>query len=262
MTSITIASWNVNSIRARLELLVSWLKEVKPDIVLIQELKALEEVIPKEEIEALNYNYAIKGQKAYNGVAILSKHPISDIKYSLPTFEDDIQSRYIEGWVDFGNLGFRVASIYAPNGNPIFSEKYDYKIKWLNAFKEYSQQLLKYEENLVLGGDYNICPSKLDAADENLILEDAIYQKEIKTIYREIINSGYTDSFRCLYPDKQDFTYWDYGKAFLNNLGVRIDHLLLSSLATDKCTKIHIDKNPRGKMKPSDHTPIIGTFSI
>ncbi len=260
MKSISIASWNVNSIRARIELLLSWLKETRPDVVLLQELKALEEVVPKEELENLNYNIAINGQKAYNGVAILSKYPLSDIKYNLPNFKDDPQSRYIEAWVDIDGLGFRVSSVYAPNGNPILSEKFEYKIKWLNAFKIYSQELLKNEEIVVLAGDYNVCPSKLDVANESLILTDAIYQKEVRDIFREIINNGYIDAFRSINGEKQEYTYWDYGQAFSNNLGVRIDHFLLSSLAADRCQKVFIDKKPRGKEKPSDHTPIVANF--
>ena len=262
MKSITIASWNVNSIRARIELLLSWLRENKPDIVLLQELKALEEVVPKEEIENLNYNIAINGQKAYNGVAILSKYPLSDIKNNLPNLPNDPQSRYIEAWVDIDGVGFRVSSIYAPNGNPLFSEKFDYKIKWLSAFKEYTEQLLQNEEIIVLAGDYNICPSKIDVANESSILKDAIYQNEVKNIFREIINFGYIDGFRSINGDKQEFTYWDYGQAFSNNLGVRIDHFLLSSLAADRCQKVFIDRKPRGEKKPSDHTPIIADFNI
>ena len=192
----------------------------------------------------------------------MNLYPISDINYSLPNLKNDVQSRYIEAWVDINGLGFRIASVYAPNGNPIFSEKYDYKIRWLQAFKEYAIKLLQNEEPIILGGDYNICPSKLDVANEELIFEDAIYQEEVKNIYREIINSGYIDAFRSFNDEKKDFTYWDYGQAFSNNLGVRIDHLLLSPIATDRCETVYIDRNPRGKKKPSDHTPIIATFSV
>ena len=262
MTTISVASWNVNSIRARLNLLLEWMKSNKPDIILLQELKAINEAVPKEGLEDLNYNLALKGQKGYNGVAILSKYPISDIQYNLPNFQDDPQSRYIEAWIDIKGKGIRVASIYAPNGNPILSEKYGYKIKWLNAFKEYSKKILKNEEIIILGGDYNICPAKIDVAREELITKDAIYQEEVKNIYKEILNAGYFDAFRSFYEDKIEFTYWDYGQAFSNNLGVRIDHFLLSSLALDKCQSIVIDKNPRSSERPSDHTPIIASFAI
>ena len=190
MTNILIATWNVNSIRARLPIILDWLKEKKPDILLLQELKARDNDIPKEAIEDLNYNIIAKGQKSYNGVAILSKFPVSDVKYELPNFEEDEQARYIEGWINIGNKGIRVASIYAPNGNPIKSNKFDYKIAWLEKFFLHAKCLLKYEEKIILGGDFNICPSSIDAADENLILNDAIYQKEPKNIYRKIINSG------------------------------------------------------------------------
>ena len=256
MTKILVSSWNVNSIRARLPLITKWLKKKNPDIVLLQELKASDENIPRAEIEELNYNFIAKGQKAYNGVAILSKFPLSDISLNLPNFSEDVQSRYIEAWVNINDSGFRVASIYAPNGNPISTEKYDYKLKWLEKFKDHAKKLLSYEEITILGGDYNICPSKIDVADESLIENDAIYQENVKKIYYNLINSGYYDVFRSLNEKDPGFTYWDYGQSFVNNLGIRIDHFISSSYALDKCHNAYVDKEPRSWTKPSDHTPL------
>ena len=216
MTNLLIATWNVNSIRARLPIILAWLKEKNPDILLLQELKARDNDIPKEAIEDLNYNIIAKGQKSYNGVAILSKFPVSDIKYTLPNFEEDEQARYIEGWINIENKGLRVASIYAPNGNPIESDK----------------------------------------------LNDAIYQKEPRNIYRKIINSGYFDCYRSFHESNPGFTYWDYGQAFNNNIGVRIDHFLMSSYAIDICNNVYVDKDPRSLPKPSDHTPLCANIDL
>ncbi len=256
MTKLTIASWNVNSIRARLPLILKWLKLKEPDLLLLQELKASEENIPRGEIEDLNYNFITMGQKAYNGVAILSKFPISDIIYNLPTYEEDDQARYIEAWINIGEKGIRVASLYAPNGNPVGTEKFSYKLNWLGRFQQYALKLLEFEEYTIIGGDFNICPSAFDAANEELLTNDAIYTKEAKNIYRNIINNGYYDAFRSLNSNEQGFTYWDYGQAFKNNLGVRIDHFFLSPYAMDITDKVYVDEDPRNWQKPSDHTPV------
>ena len=256
MTKILLATWNINSIRARLPVILKWLKINNPDVVLLQELKAKDTDVPREEIESLNYNFITNGQKAYNGVSILSKYPLSDITYNLPSYAEDPQARYIEAWVNVKNKGFRVASVYAPNGNPINTDKFSYKIKWLENFYMYSKKLLDYEELTILGGDYNICPNSIDAADENLIIDDAVYNTEARDIFKSILNSGYKDAFRSLNMEDSGFTYWDYGKSFSNNIGVRIDHFLLSSYAMDVCDKVFVDKEPRSWNKPSDHTPL------
>ena len=169
MNKIKVVSWNVNSIRARIELFVNWIKINNPDIILLQEIKAREEDFPFSEFDNLNYNIKVNGQKSYNGVAIFSKFPLSDIQINLPTF-DDPQARYIEAWVDYKDTGFRVASVYAPNGNPINSDKFNYKLQWLNNFHKHILKLKEYEESIILGGDYNICPTKDDVANEDMIL--------------------------------------------------------------------------------------------
>ena len=259
MNKVKVVSWNVNSIRARIDLLLDWTKKNNPDILLLQEIKAREEDFPFSAFDNLNYNIKINGQKSYNGVAIFSKYPLSDIQINLPTFEDS-QARYIEAWVDYKNSGFRVASVYAPNGNPVNSDKFTYKIDWLNNFYKHIKKLQEYEEKIVLGGDYNICATKNDVANENMILNDAIYQKESKTFFRKICNAGFYDGFRCINESASGFTYWDYGKAYQNNLGIRIDHFLLSSYALDSLLDIYVDEKPRKQKKTSDHAPIVSNF--
>ena len=262
MTKISIASWNVNSIRARLEILLKWINKNNPDILLLQELKANENDIPRTEIEDLNYNFITFGQKAYNGVAILSKYPISDITFNLPNFNEDKQSRYIEAFVNLDNTGIRVASIYAPNGNPIQSEKYTYKIDWLENFHNHAKKLLEYEEYTFLGGDFNICPNNFDAAEDYLLSNDAIFTEDVRKLYKKTINLGYYDAFRSINPNIPGFTYWDYGQSFKNDIGVRIDHFLLSPYALDIVDKVYVDRDPRSWHKPSDHTPLVVEIKI
>tara|TARA_E500000178_G_scaffold106734_1_gene106464 strand:- start:508 stop:1302 length:795 start_codon:yes stop_codon:yes gene_type:complete len=258
-----VSTWNVNSIRARLPLFKNWLKKKNPDIVLLQETKAREKDFPFKDLEDFNYNIITNGQKSYNGVAIMSKFPISDIKTEFADLGEGLpQARYIEGWIDNGEKGIRVASIYAPNGNPINTEKYQYKLNWLSSLAKYLKNLINLEEICLLGGDFNICPSQIDCANENSIKNDAIYQKEVKDIFKEILNYGYFDSFRCLNEFSQGFTYWDYGSAFSNNLGVRIDHFLMSSYALDKCKKVYVDTDPRKETKPSDHAPLTAELTL
>ena len=261
MNKIKVASWNVNSVRARIDLLLNWIKTNNPDILLLQEIKAREEDFPFSAFEHLNYNIKVNGQKSYNGVAIFSKFPLSDVQNNLPTF-DDPQARYIEAWVDYKNSGFRVASIYAPNGNPVNSDKFDYKLKWLNRFLKHIIKLEEYEEKVILAGDYNVCPTNNDVANEDMILNDAVYQKESKDLFRTISNVGFFDGFRTLHNNKNGFTYWDYGQAYQNNLGIRIDHFLLSSYALDSLVEIYVDETPRKQKKTSDHAPIIASFSF
>jgi exodeoxyribonuclease III len=253
-----IASWNVNSIRVRLPHVKDFVNKQKPDVLLLQELKAKNEDIPSSELEDLGYNITYKGQKAYNGVAILSKYPIDDVAMNL--YEDnneEEQARYIECWIDAKNRGIRVASIYLPNGNPINTEKFTYKLEWMDRLKQRVKELLNKEECVVLGGDFNICPEDRDAAQPETMKNDALFQPESRAKFREIINLGYYDAWRSLYPDKTNWSYWDYGRAFEQNKGLRIDHFLLSPLAVDRLKKVEIDTYHRSLEKPSDHAPII-----
>ncbi|MFP6779596.1 MAG: exodeoxyribonuclease III [Alphaproteobacteria bacterium] len=257
-----IATWNVNSIRVRLPHVIDFIKKQSPDVLLLQELKAQDHDIPKSDLEDTGYNVIFKGQKAYNGVAILSKYPVSDIVTSLYEDEDhNEQARYIECWVDSKNSGIRVASIYLPNGNPINTEKFIYKIEWMTKLKQHVEKLLDNEESIILGGDFNVCPEDRDAANPEAMKNDALFQPESRAKLREIINLGYYDAWRALNPNKTNWSYWDYGRAFEQNKGLRIDHFLLSPFAIDKLQSIEIDTYHRSLEKPSDHAPVIINIS-
>ena len=252
-----IASWNVNSIRVRLPHVQDFVNKQSPDVLLLQELKAQEKDIPIFDLEELGYNVIYKGQKSYNGVAILSKHPIEDVKDKLYVDIKDEQARYLECWIDAKNSGFRVASIYLPNGNPINTEKFDYKIEWMEKLKNRAKELLSNEECVILGGDFNVCPEDKDASNPENMRNDALFQPESRAKLREIINLGYYDAWRAIHPDETEWSYWDYGRAFEQNKGLRIDHFLLSPIALDKLNSVEINKYHRSLEKPSDHAPII-----
>jgi exodeoxyribonuclease-3 len=254
MAMIKIATWNVNSVRARLPVVCGWLKEAAPDIALLQEIKCTAEAFPRSEIEDLGYNVAIRGQKNFNGVAILAKRPIEDIATELPGEPSDDQARYIEAFI----AGLRVASLYLPNGNPAPGEKFDYKLRWLGRLKRHAKKLLDAEEVLVLGGDYNVIPTEADVYDPDAWREDALFRPESRAGLRAVANLGFTDAFRALHPNaKHAYTFWDYqGGAWQRDHGLRIDHLLLSPQAADRLEACEIDRKPRAKPKASDHTPI------
>jgi exodeoxyribonuclease-3 len=250
---LKIASWNVNSIKVRLPNLLAWLSEAEPDVVLLQETKSIDEKFPRLEIEDRGYNLAIHGQKTYNGVAILSKRPLEDVTMGLPGNEDDPQARYVEAITG----GVRVASIYLPNGNPVATEKFPYKIAWMDHLCAHAETLLGYEEKVVLGGDYNIIPADLDVYDPYAWREDALCQPESRARFRALLNAGYTEAFRTLHPDKRAYSFWDYQAGrWQKGEGIRIDHLLLSPEAADELDACEIDAGPRGQEKASDHTPI------
>ena len=251
---LKIATWNVNSIKARLEGVVAWLKSAAPDIVLLQELKCLEADFPRLELEALGYQSAAVGQKSYNGVAVLSKQPIEVVLRRLPGAEDDEQARYLEA----ETAGLRVASIYLPNGNPPDGEKYAYKLAWMARLQRHARELLAGEAAVVLGGDYNVIPAALDCYDPAAWASDALYKLETRQRFRSLVNQGWTEAFRALHPQVRSYSFWDYqGGAWQNDLGIRIDHLLLSPQAADRLEDCRIDREPRGKKKASDHTPVI-----
>ena len=249
-----IATWNVNSVRARLPRVIEWLGEAAPDIVLVQEIKAMEETFPRMEIEDLGYNIAIRGQKNFNGVAILAKRPIEDVVTDLPGGGEDEQARYIEAFV--GDL--RVASIYLPNGNPAPGEKFDYKLAWMERLYAHVRDLLGHDdEAIVLGGDYNVIPADEDCYDPGAWEDDALARPESRRLFRALMHLGLTDAFRAFNPEPQVYSFWDYqGGAWQKDFGIRIDHLLLSAHAADRLSASGIDKKPRGRQKASDHTPV------
>jgi exodeoxyribonuclease-3 len=251
---LTLASWNINSIRTRLPLVLDWLKKIAPDIVLLQEIKATADQFPFEEIENLHYNIALFGQKTYNGVAILSKFPIEDIIQGLPGFEDD-QARYIEAVTH----GIRVASIYVPNGMAVGSDKYTYKLNYLKHLFQHTKTLLTYDEVFALGGDFNIAPSDKDVYDPHAWHEHLLCSTPERESFRALTYLGLTDALRALHlNEKELYTWWDYrGRAWENNLGLRIDHFLLSPQAADRLLNSSVDKATRGCEKASDHAPIL-----
>jgi len=254
-----IATWNVNSINARIPRVTEWLSEASPDVALLQELKCVDEKFPRTEIEDLGYNIVTHGQKSYNGVAILSKHPIEDVMIGLPGDDSDEQARYIEATINT----VRVASIYLPNGNPYPGEKFDYKIGWMDRLIERAKYLLTLEEDFVLAGDYNVCPKDEDCYDIVRFANDALVQPKSRDRFYTLLNLGLTDAFRAFTPSGRNYTYWDYqAGAWQKDNGVRIDHLLISPTAADKVIKCEIDRTPRGKERPSDHTPIWCELSL
>ncbi len=248
-----IATWNVNSVKARLPHLLTWLTEASPDVVLLQELKGVTEAFPTLEVEELGYNCAVSGQKTYNGVAILSKTPIDVIETRLPGDEGDEQARYIEGFTD----GVRVASIYLPNGNPVDTEKFTYKLAWMDRLFAQAQSLLESEDAVVLGGDYNVIQQAGDCHDPEGWRNDALFRSESRTALRKILNLGFTDAYRAFNHETGRYSWWDYrGGGWNKDQGVLIDHLFLSPQAADRLTASGIDRTPRGWEKASDHTPV------
>ena len=248
-----IATWNVNSIRARLPRVLEWLAEAAPDVALLQEIKTVGEDFPGLEIGDLGYNVAVCGQKTYNGVAILAKRPIEDVIAVLPGDDDDDQARYIEAVV--GDV--RVASIYLPNGNPVDSAKFPYKLDWMDRLHERVRALLAFEEAVVLGGDYNVAPTDDDVFDPDAWADDALCRPQSRARFRAILYLGLTEAYRALHADAGAYTFWDYQKGrWQRDEGLRIDHLLLSPQAADRLEACDIDRGPRGKEKASDHTPV------
>ena len=254
-----IATWNVNSIKARLPRVLEWLDEFQPDVALLQEIKCVDEAFPAMEIGDAGYNIAVSGQKTYNGVAILSKRPIEVEWTALPGDDDDPQARYIEALI--GDV--RVASIYLPNGNPTRddnggdSAKFLYKLAWMDRLHAHVTELLKTEDAFVLGGDYNICASDGDAYDPAALADDALARPESRGRFRALVNLGLTNAYRAFDQRPNRYSYWDYQRgAWSRDNGLLIDHLLCSPQAADRLVSAGIDRNPRGREKASDHTPV------
>lgn len=252
-----IATWNVNSVKARLDTVLSWLKEASPDVACFQEIKTTDDGFPAEAFENLGYNCAVHGQKSYNGVAILSKRPLEDVRRGLPESGDDGQARYIEALVPSGRGMVRIASIYAPNGNPVGSERFAYKLSWHERLHRHALSLLENEEALALTGDYNIIPEPLDCHDPQYWKGDALFQPESRAAYRRLVTLGNVDAFRACHGREQAYTYWDYqAGAWMKDHGIRIDHILLSPQAADHLEECGIDRQVRAWEKPSDHAPV------
>jgi exodeoxyribonuclease III len=252
-----IATWNVNSIKVRLEPALAWLKNANPDVVALQEIKCQDDAFPRFEFEALGYNCAVHGQKAYNGVAILSKRPLEDVTPRLPGGDGDDHSRYLEAVVTGDKGALRIASIYAPNGNPVGTDKFTYKLSWLDRLKLHAERLLGLEEATALVGDYNIIPEDRDCYDPKAWVKDALFQPESKAAFRILANLGYGDAFRTRNRAKGQYTFWDYqAGSWRKNQGIRIDHIMLSPQGLDRLKSVGIDKHMRDGDRPSDHVPV------
>ncbi len=252
-----IATWNINGIKARIEGLAAWLRETQPDVVCLQEIKSVDEGFPAADIEALGYTVAVHGQKGFNGVAILSKRPLEDVQRGLPGEPEDVQSRYIEAVVTGQHGVARVGGLYLPNGNPLGTDKFDYKLRWMQRLIEHAQRQLKLEEPFVLLGDYNVIPEAIDCKRPEAWVNDALAQPQSRALFAELLNLGFTDAIRTGHPGPGIYTFWDYqAGAFPKDDGIRIDHLLLSPQAADRLKASGIDRFTRAWEKPSDHVPV------
>ena len=248
-----IASWNVNSVKARLPHLLAFLQDAQPDVLCLQETKCLAADFPTLEIAALGYQVEAIGQRAYNGVALLSKQPRRGACLRVARHGEDEQARYIEA--SFGAV--RVASIYLPNGNPVGTDKFTYKLAWMERLVGHARELLSREIPFVLAGDYNICPADEDVYDPVAFRDDALCRLEARSRFRALLNLGLTDAYRVFHREPHRYTFWDYQAGRWNrDEGLRIDHLLLSPHAADRVAACDIDKKPRAKERASDHTPI------
>lgn len=252
-----IATFNINGIKARIDALPLWLDEAQPDVVLLQEIKSVDEAFPSELFEERGYNVETHGQKSFNGVAILSKRPLEDVSRGLPGDPADEQARYIEATVLGEAQAIRLCGLYLPNGNPAPGPKFDYKLAWMKRLEDRAKALLMQEIPFVMAGDYNIIPQPEDAARPSAWEQDALFRLESRTAFRRLVNLGLTDAFRARTPGAGHYSFWDYqAGAWNRNDGIRIDHLLLSPRAADLLTDCEIDRAVRGREKPSDHVPV------
>ena len=254
--AMRIATFNINGIKARTEALASWLDTATPDVVLLQEIKSVDDGFPGEMFEDRGYAVATHGQKGFNGVAILSKLPLEDVTRGLPGDDTDEQARWIEATV-VGRTALRLCGLYLPNGNPAPGPKFDYKLAWMARMRDRAATLLSSEMAVVMAGDYNVIPQAEDAARPEAWTEDALFLPESRAAFRRILNLGFTEAFRAREPRPGHYSFWDYQRAaWEKNDGIRIDHLLLSPQAADLLSEAGIDKAVRGGDKPSDHVPV------
>ena len=251
-----ISSWNVNSVRARINNIINYLKSSNPDILMIQEIKTEEKNFPYSDFKILGYQSHVFGQKSYNGVAFLSKIKIDQVKINFLK-DKNKHSRIIVGDIKNKSKTIKLINIYAPNGNPIDTEKYEYKKEWYSLFNKNIKKTLNSNENIIIGGDFNVIPEEIDVYDFTKYENDALFKLEIRKKLRELINLGFQDIYRYFNKAEQEFTFWDYmAGAWQKNHGMRIDHFLVSNNLLNNVKSINIDKKPRSRIKPSDHTPI------
>ena len=251
-----IATFNINGIKARIQALPDWLDDAQPDVVLLQEIKSVDENFPKEMFEERGYNVETHGQKSFNGVAILSKLPLEDVSRGLPGDDSDEQARWIEATV-VGKQAIRICGLYLPNGNPAPGPKYDYKLAWMERLLARAQELMSDETPALMAGDYNIIPQAEDAKRPEAWVEDALYRPESRAAWPRIGNLGFTEAFRTRTHGAGHYSFWDYqAGAWNRDDGIRIDHFLLTPQAADLLQDCQIDKEVRGREKPSDHVPV------
>ena len=251
-----IATFNINGIKARTNALCAWLDEANPDVALLQEIKSVDKNFPRELFEERGYNVETHGQKSFNGVAILSKLPLEDVRRGLPGDDADEQARWIEATVT-GERPIRLCGLYLPNGNPTPGPKYDYKLAWMKRLETRANELLSDEEPALMAGDYNIIPQPEDAKRPEAWEDDALYRMDSRTAWRNILNLGFTEAFRSCDQRPEQYTFWDYqAGAWNRNDGIRIDHVLMTPQCADLMTDCGIDSVIRGREKPSDHVPL------
>ena len=251
-----ICSWNVNSVRARIKNILEYLKSSDPEILMIQEIKTEEKNFPFNDFKTLGYNSYVFGQKSYNGVAFLSKERIEKINMKFIKDKNN-QSRIIVGDIKNKSKTIKLINVYVPNGNPTGTEKYKYKKDWYESFIKQIEKTLFENKNIIIGGDFNVIPDVIDVYDSSKYENDALFKLEIRKKFRELINLGFQDIYRYFNKNKQEYTFWDYmAGAWQKNHGMRIDHFLISNNLLSNIKNVNIDKKPRSKIKPSDHTPI------
>ncbi len=252
-----IASFNINGIKARITALPDWLDEAQPDVAVLQEIKSVDETFPREIFEDRGYNVETHGQKSFNGVAILSKRPLEDVKRGLPGDDSDEQARWIEATVVGDKAAVRICGLYLPNGNPAPGPKYDYKLAWMERLRDRARALLADEMPALMAGDYNVIPQDEDAARPEAWKTDALALPDSRRAFRRILNLGFTEAIHTRMPQPGHFTFWDYqAGAWDRNDGIRIDHFLLTPQCADLMTDCGIDREVRGREKPSDHVPV------
>lgn len=252
-----IVTWNINGIKARIENLKTWLQESEPDIACLQEIKSVDENFPREEIEAHGYHVETHGQKGFNGVALISKISPDEVIRGLPGDDTDEQARFIEGVYSTDKGVIRVVSLYLPNGNPVETEKYPYKLNWMARLEAFAKDRMALEEPLVLAGDYNIIAEPHDCKNPADWEGDAAFRPESHAAYRKFVNLGFTDALRNVNDEEKTYTFWDYqAGAWQKNNGIRIDHLMLSPEAANMLTSVEVEKHVRAWEKPSDHVPV------
>ena len=257
-----IATWNINGVKARLDTVLAWLRGAAPDVACLQEIKSEDDPFPREAFEALGYHVETQGQKGFNGVAILSRLPLEEVTRGLPGDDDDVQARFLTARVcPPQGAAVRIACLYLPNGNPLGTEKFPYKLAWMERLIAFARSRLAHEEALVLAGDYNVIPDARDLYAEAAWKDDALYQPESRAALRRLAALGLTDALRAV-SDGVHYTFWDYqAGAWQKNNGIRIDHLMLSPQLADRLVEVRVDAHVRGWEKPSDHVPVVGRFA-